>query len=105
MADFESAVRMASDYGLGVVLSIFMAFAFIVLGKKLISGHQRHEGQLVSIIREKEDGIVDHVSALSSGVAGLSSRIQHMSEQIDYMQDKVNTIKESQEDLKDLFDN
>jgi len=103
MTEFESAVRLASDYGLGIVLSVFMAFSFIVLGKKLISGHQDHEKQLVSIIREKEDGVVDHLSNLTQRVEGLSSRAQHLSEQIDYMQDRVNLIRESQDDLRDLF--
>jgi len=104
MAEFENAVRLASDYGLGIVLSVFLAFSFVVLGKKLISGNQRHEDHLVEIIREKEDGLVDHVSNLTMRVQGLASRSQQMSEQIDHMQGKINEIKESQDDIRDMFE-
>jgi hypothetical protein len=104
MTEFENAVKLAADYGLGVVLSIFMAFALIVLGKKLIAGYQSHATQLVSIIKEKEEGLIDHVSELSVGISGLAARIQQMSEQIDYMHGRMNIIKDSQDEILDSFD-
>ena len=104
MSEVETFIRLAADYGLGIVLSMFMAFSFIVLGKKLIAGHQRHEEQLVSIIREREEGIVDNMSDMTKAFRNLQSRIQQMSEQLDYMQEKINIIERSQEDIARFFE-
>lgn len=104
MNELETALRIATEYGLGIVLSVFMAFSFIVLGKKLITGHQHHEEQLVSIIKEREEGIVDNMSDMTKAFRGLSTRIQQMSEQIDYLQEKLNNIERSQDDISRFFE-
>ena len=104
MDQFETILTLSVEHGLGIVLSVFMAFSFMVLGKRLIAGHQKHIDDLTSIIREREEGLVDHVSDLSSSVRELSARTQFLTEKVDKSDDKLSKIEAFQSELSDFLD-
>ena len=104
MDQFATMLELAVEYGLGVFLSVFMALSFIVLGKRIIKGHESHSKDLVDIIKEREEGVVDNLSDVNSMITVQAAALQEANKRLQDLSDKIDELSNKQDTLNNFFE-
>lgn len=104
MDQFKILLELAVEHGLGIFLSVFMAFSFIVLGKRIITGHESHAKDLIDIIKEREEGIVDNLSDVNSMIAVQAAALQDANRRLQELSDSIDRLSEKQDRINNFLD-
>jgi hypothetical protein len=104
MDQLKELLILANDFGLGLFLSVFIAFSFFVLGRKLIQGHESHKRDLVDIIKEREEGVIDNLSDVNSMLIVQAAALQDANNRLQDLSDRIDTLSEKQDRLNKFLD-
>jgi hypothetical protein len=104
MDQFRVLLELAVEHGLGIFLSVFMAFSFIVLGKRIITGHETHARDLIDIIKEREEGVVDNLSDVNSMITVQAAALQDANRRLQDLSDKIDKLSDKQDKINKFLD-
>jgi len=90
--NLELISQLAVRDGLGIILAVFIAVAFFYIVKRMLASHQTYVEALMGIIREREEGLVDHIGALSQSVGRMGSSLDKLTSTVEGFEDKLEEL-------------
>ncbi len=66
--DLGGFAKLAQDYGLGIVMSGFVATVLFFLLRNMIKSHSKNMENMVSLINKRDDTLDNHIDHLTAAV-------------------------------------